>query len=236
MQSVDAACWKDERVSFKGEFFAFENLGVRPRPAAGTIPIWIGGHTERALRRVVTLGDGWHAAFPSADKLTTGIADLKTACSKAGRDPATLTISARLGLPARKSAEAQSKSRSGTVTIKSVAISKPEKELWPATDGSQAVTKLDLGRYLEAIGPSMIPHLKGRPCAILRAPDGIDQDTWLQRHAGRGLANQVSETIVDGEHKPWFQAGQLAGRSVVRNLGLLMHRPADPVPHERPNH
>ena len=102
---VMRSCWKDERVSFKGEFFAFENLGVRPRPAAGTIPIWIGGHTERALKRVVTLGDGWHAAFPSADKLAAGIAELKKACAKAGRDPATLTISARLGLPARKSAD-----------------------------------------------------------------------------------------------------------------------------------
>ena len=102
---VMRACWKDERVSFKGEFFAFENLGVRPRPAAGTIPIWIGGHTERALRRVATLGDGWHAAFPSADKLAAGIADLKKACVKAGRDASTLTISARVGLPARKTAD-----------------------------------------------------------------------------------------------------------------------------------
>lgn len=100
---VMRACWRDDRVSFEGEFFSFENLGVRPRPANGTIPIWIGGHTERALQRVVTLGDGWHAAFPTADTLAAGIANLTKACAAAGRDPATLTISARLGLPARKS-------------------------------------------------------------------------------------------------------------------------------------
>src|SRR5947208_648188 len=82
---VMRACWREDRVSFKGEFFAFEDLGVRPRPANGTIPIWIGGHTERALKRVVTLGDGWHAAFPSAQKMRDGIADLKKACAKEGR-------------------------------------------------------------------------------------------------------------------------------------------------------
>ena len=98
-------CWKDERVSFSGEFFSFQDVGVRPRPINRGIPIWIGGHTERALRRVVTLGDGWHAAFPSADKLRDGIAELKKACAKEGRDPATLTISARVGLPARKRAD-----------------------------------------------------------------------------------------------------------------------------------
>jgi probable F420-dependent oxidoreductase len=98
-------CWKDERVSFTGEFFSFQDLGVRPRPVNRGIPIWIGGHTERALKRVVTLGDGWHAAFPSVDKMRDGIADLKRACAKEGRDPATLTISARVGLPARKPAD-----------------------------------------------------------------------------------------------------------------------------------
>jgi probable F420-dependent oxidoreductase len=98
------ACWHEDRVSFTGEFFRFEGLGCRPRPAGGTIPIWIGGHTDRALRRVVALGDGWHAAFPTPHALGDGIARLRQACTKAGRDPATLTISARLGLSARRPA------------------------------------------------------------------------------------------------------------------------------------
>ncbi|HET7342676.1 MAG TPA: LLM class F420-dependent oxidoreductase [Methylomirabilota bacterium] len=102
---VMRACWRDERVSFTGEFFAFEGLGCRPRPANGTIPIWIGGHTERALARVATLGDGWHAAFPSVDALREGIAAVRKACAAAHRDPATLTLSARLGLSARRAAD-----------------------------------------------------------------------------------------------------------------------------------
>jgi probable F420-dependent oxidoreductase len=99
------ACWREDRVSFKGEFFAFEGLGCRPRPANGTIPIWIGGHTAPALRRVATLGDGWHAAFPTPQALGHGLEQLRAACRTAGRDPATLTISARLGLSARRPAD-----------------------------------------------------------------------------------------------------------------------------------
>ena len=100
--TVMRACWRDDRVSFKGEFFNFADLGCRPRPARGTIPIWIGGHTDRALARVATLGDGWHAAFPTPDALKGGIAQLREACRKVNRDPATLTISARLGLAAKR--------------------------------------------------------------------------------------------------------------------------------------
>ena len=78
--AVMRACWRDDRVSHRGEFFSFENLGCRPRPASGTIPIWIGGHTDRALKRVATLGDGWHAAFPTPAALGEGIARLRAAC------------------------------------------------------------------------------------------------------------------------------------------------------------
>jgi probable F420-dependent oxidoreductase len=103
---VMRACWRDPRAAHAGEFFRFEALACRPAPARGTIPIWIGGHTPRALRRVAELGDGWHAAFPTIVELEDGLRRLREACAAAGRDPATLTVSARIGLPARKPAEA----------------------------------------------------------------------------------------------------------------------------------
>src|SRR5438128_6548895 len=103
---VMRACWRDERVSHRGRFFNFPEIGVAPKPARGTIPIWIGGHTPRAMRRVAELGDGWHAAFPSAEKLKSGLAELAAACRTAGRDLKSLTLSARLGVPARYDADA----------------------------------------------------------------------------------------------------------------------------------
>src|SRR5574341_697016 len=99
-------CWAGERVEWKGEFFTFPAFAAVPRPANGTIPVWIGGHTPRALRRVAELGDGWHAAFASAAEMQKGIAALTEACKRAGRDAASLTLSARLGLPARHDAAA----------------------------------------------------------------------------------------------------------------------------------
>ena len=103
---VMRACWAGERVEHRGEFWRFPPFAALPRPARGTVPIWIGGHTPRALRRVAELGDGWHAAFPSAEKMRAGVADLEAACTKAGRDVKSLVISARVGLPAKQDAEA----------------------------------------------------------------------------------------------------------------------------------
>lgn len=103
---VIRACWAPgDRTSFRGEFFRFDDVGVFPKPAPGAIPIWIGGHTPRALRRVAELGDAWHAAFPSSDKMQSALAELREACRAAGRDFSTLTLTARVGLPARRPAD-----------------------------------------------------------------------------------------------------------------------------------
>jgi len=101
---VMRTCWTEERPTFAGEFFRFDPVGSRPRPARGTIPIWIGGHSERAFRRVAELGDGWHAALPTHAELARALPRLREACAKAGRDFASLTLSARLGLPGKQAA------------------------------------------------------------------------------------------------------------------------------------
>jgi probable F420-dependent oxidoreductase len=54
------ACWDEDPSSYSGAHYQFSDLRVLPKPAH-RIPIWIGGSSEHAHRRAVTLGDGFHA-------------------------------------------------------------------------------------------------------------------------------------------------------------------------------
>jgi probable F420-dependent oxidoreductase len=94
-------CWREGPARYQGQFFSFDDIGVCPKPRRGHIPIWIGGHTPRALRRVAELGDGWHAAFPSVDALERGIGELRRECARRQRRFEELTITVRAGLSIR---------------------------------------------------------------------------------------------------------------------------------------
>jgi probable F420-dependent oxidoreductase len=108
------ACWSQEKVSYKGQFFSFDDIGCFPQPVRKTIPIWIGGHTPRAFQRVAKLGDGWHAAFPSKEKLEDGIRQLKAECARADRRFEDLAITVRTGLSLRTERSPKRRSCVGT--------------------------------------------------------------------------------------------------------------------------
>jgi probable F420-dependent oxidoreductase len=88
------AAWTGERVTVNG----VEAGGLRPHPA-GPLPIWIGGHSEAALRRVVAVADGWHPlglrppVRLDPPELAAKVRRLRELAAEAGRDPAGITIS-----------------------------------------------------------------------------------------------------------------------------------------------
>jgi probable F420-dependent oxidoreductase len=96
---VFTALWSEENPSFEGEFFRFRELGFAPKPVQKPRPpIWVGGDSPGAFRRVVTLGDGWHATSKTPAELREALPRLRAAADRAGRDFDTLTLSLRYTL------------------------------------------------------------------------------------------------------------------------------------------
>src|SRR5882724_4155617 len=94
------ALWTEDNPRLDGEFFRFRDLGFAPKPVQKPHPpIWVGGDSPGAFRRVVTLGDGWHATSKDPAQLREGLGRLRAVADKHNRDMKTIDISVRYSLP-----------------------------------------------------------------------------------------------------------------------------------------
>jgi probable F420-dependent oxidoreductase len=85
---------QDGPSSFHGRWVHFDDIGALPRPVRRPhIPIWIGGKTPAAFRRVARLGDGYHSVASTPGELAAEVAAVGVEMDRAGRDPASLEVS-----------------------------------------------------------------------------------------------------------------------------------------------
>ncbi len=162
----------------------------------------------------------------------TGSGNVRQAAFKGLRaDKPADDVVAEKPAPAKSTAlrKPRGSSRSSAQTTQSnvvmgVTISSPDKPLWPNAGDSRPVTKLDLAHYFESVADWLLPHIEGRPCSLIRAPDGIGHPQFFQRHAMQGTSNLITLTTVAGDRKPYLQIDRREALiAVAQTAGIELH-------------
>jgi len=92
--------WTEDDPRFDGQYARFQDIAFLPKPVQKPHPpLWIGGESPAALRRVVALGDAWYPIgsnpqFPlnTLDRYKQAVARLRAEAERANRDPASIEL------------------------------------------------------------------------------------------------------------------------------------------------
>ena len=91
------ALWAAPHAEYHGEFVDFDPATCSPRPVNGDIPVIVGGDSEAALNRAVRIAQGYFPGEGDAGQLSELLGRLRNKAEDAGRDPASIEISAIFG-------------------------------------------------------------------------------------------------------------------------------------------
>lgn len=61
--------WSEDEVTHHGRYYHLTAATVRPRPKQAALPVWFGGRSDAALRRVGRIGDGWLGSAVTPDEV-----------------------------------------------------------------------------------------------------------------------------------------------------------------------
>ena len=82
--------------------------------------------------------------------------------------------------------------KTAATTVAGVAISHPDKLYFPEAN----ITKVEIAEYYESMAPRILPHIKDRPLALVRCPDGWNKQCFYQKHADKGVNAAVDRIEV----------------------------------------
>ncbi len=110
------------------------------------------------------------------------------------------------------------------VAVAGVRLTHPDRVLYP----DQAITKLALARYYEAVADWIVPHVADRPLSLVRCPDGQRGPCFYQKHAGPGIPKEVKRVRLrerGGATASYPYVDDLPGLVALAQIGVLEIHP-----------
>lgn len=109
-------------------------------------------------------------------------------------------------------------------TVAGVRISHPDRVVFPEA----GITKVELARYFAHVAPVMLPHVTGRPLALVRCPAGVAKECFFQKHWTRTRPSSIDTVAIkqsDGKKHPHVVVHDVEGLVTLVQWGVMEIHP-----------
>src|SRR5262249_44706359 len=113
--------------------------------------------------------------------------------------------------------DGESRRESLHADLAGVKLTSPGKILYPGS----GITKLDLVKFYLEIGDWILPHVIDRPLTLVRCPNGIDAESFFQKHAGRETPSTIHRLKADGNSESQTEGELLYFRDLKGLISLM---------------
>lgn len=111
------------------------------------------------------------------------------------------------------------RSGKGRQLLDEVSISHPDRVI----DAQSGTQKFALAQFYDSISDWILPHLKGRPVSLLRAPDGVEGEHFFQKHAQHLAIPHIThlDQAIDPQHAALMQIDSLPALIGAVQMGCI---------------
>jgi len=126
--------------------------------------------------------------------------------------------------PSRADTDIAPRARDGSMMFEGVRLTHPDRVLYP----EEALTKLDLARYYQAVAKWVVPHLAHRPLTLVRCPGGQGKPCFYQKHLGKGAPETIGHIDIteDDETVAYPVIEDLAGLIGLVQMNVIELHPS----------
>jgi probable F420-dependent oxidoreductase len=172
----------ERRASLAGRHVAFEGIELAPKPLQQPLPLYVGGHNERAVARAARMGQGWLPGWRPFDEVRARTALLRRLTAEAGREPGSVEAAVQLTLVlGRTDAEASTRYRATGMVQHRISLAPTGRDPALAEANNLIGSRARVADQLGILREAGVDHV----CAIQFPHDSVtemlDQMEWFAR-------------------------------------------------------
>lgn len=195
-------------VTFEGRYYRTNEIEMYPKPYRDTLPILIAGSPERAIDRVVRLGQGWIPGWMPFDQLAEWVRIFRERAAQAGRDPTSMIVAPQHACLLDETQEAaETRFMASRMAVHRKSLAATGRKLMDALDNMLVGTPVNVLEKIERLREAGVDQVASITFTVNSVAEYLEQlhlfaeEVMVPYRRNKGVRSDVPPQIESGQRR-----------------------------------